>query len=149
MKHSGRITRGITISIFVILISGFVAYRAGLFDKAGPATENPDEVLKPGSRSLPLTDDQPYLSPGPESSQQSNGKTKNDDSFTLHDNEVMSGSKSLILMPVVRNVKPARVPRTQKVKVDSFYLDEEEVMGSSKSGRIHIFKPDTGSKNQE
>lgn len=151
MKHSKGLIKGLTISGFVILISGFVAYRAGLFDKTKPEKKDTDEVMMPSTKSMPLIDEQlhPSPEPGKDLADKNKKGPKEKDTFRLRNDQVMSGSKSMIVLPQQRKSEKVVVPKVQQVKVDSFFLDEDEIMGSSKSGRIQVRRMDTVSQRQE
>lgn len=118
MNHS-KLVKGLTLLIFVVLITLFLLYRTGKFDTY-------------------LTNSESFLQAIPTSSNQSDtSKPKMDSSQKL----MMSSSKVLILTD-----KRTRFSDSIKntLKSDTFRLKEQVIMSSSKSAII--FKPPTANK---
>lgn len=114
MKQPGILLKVITVTGFVLLLSVFVAYRAGSFSGLAAATNS--SAFPAGDSPVTFADTSKIeIMPGSKSG------------------PVMSSSKSSILFE----------PDTGKPKQKQQQPERDPMMGSSKSGVIFTSEPDT------
>ena len=118
---SSKFTKPATILLFIVLMAAFIAYKAGVFDSRQPdvsVTYERKITLNDsiGADSLPIADTQVI---------------KTTTTTTQFRDMKLSTSKSLIVDDGRENVTPKKV-----ISIDSFYLDDKDILMSSKSSRI-------------
>ncbi|MDP2388540.1 MAG: hypothetical protein Q8M29_19355 [Bacteroidota bacterium] len=145
MKATNPIIKVVAVSCFLILITGFVAYRSGAF------TDTKTPIPEKGEK--PLADTPPPVNPVIMNSTKS-GKViepkKNNSDNILKSTEIMSSSKSGIVVDdeLTKDLNSKNDSATV-AKQDSLLeqaLLRELIMGSSKSGAIILPKQDTSKK---
>ena len=118
--QKSKAVRYLVLSIFFLLVAGFVAFRAGLFETQSSAADtNSIQELHFVSNQIPITDSPPRKDT---------------------ERARMYSSKSGAILPrdYIKKTKDTVVKKdTSAIKIDSFWIDEH--MGSSKS--FQIYKP--------
>ena len=154
--QSSKFIRAITLSGFVILMTGFVAYRSNLFEKYmeadnnrsilksklindpvidSPVVEKKDPAMMSTSKSMILIDDKIKIKPNQNPPLKHVQKDPEDTSAQLID-AMMYSSKSGVIFP------PKTDKASQQKEIDTspkVFLIEKNIMSSSKS--IIITKP--------
>lgn len=150
MKATNPIIKVLTVSSFLILITGFVAYRSGAFSNSGniSAVEKERSLIDTPPPQIKTDSFVPVMS-GTKSGKIIEPK-QNNSGNTLKSTEIMSSSKSGIIVDdeLTKDLSSKNDSATV-AKQDSLLnqaLLKELIMGSSKSGAIFVPKQDTGKK---